>query len=396
MTPELVAWLQSAAAQALLATIDPTQHLQSMSLLRRHVASEQAAALFELATVRQLAPRKFPDGNMLWFTRDALEQASHSRIAQHRATQFAHRQLIADLCCGCGGDLLALATQAPCIAVDSDATRVAMAHANIAQRGLSERVSIVVADVTTFALPDTVDAVFFDPGRRSGGRRMFHHSDYQPPLTSATAWRRAGRLIAIKCAPGLDYADLPLTQPFAIECVSLSGELRETVVWLDAPWSWHRRASILSDTGMVQLDDTAPAHAVSYSAPQQFFYEPDVAVIRAGLVQQLAHHMGAHMLDRQIAYLTSADYHATPFARCWQVIDTLPFNERILKQSLRRLQAGAITVKKRGSPVDTDALAKRLSQPQGDALVVVLTQVADQHTAIICRGPYHPPKESRA
>jgi uncharacterized membrane protein len=123
MTPELVAWLQSAAAQALLATIDTNQHLQSMSRLRRQVTSVQAAALFELATVRQLATRKFPDGDQLWFTREALEQASHGRVAQHRATQFGQRQLIADLCCGCGGDLLALATQAPCIAVDNDGTR---------------------------------------------------------------------------------------------------------------------------------------------------------------------------------------------------------------------------------------------------------------------------------
>jgi hypothetical protein len=142
---------------------------------------------------------------------------------------------------------------------------------------------------------------------------------------------------------------------------------------------------VLSGTTTAQLDDTAPAHAVTYSAPQQFFYEPDVAVIRAGLVQHLAQQIGAQMLDRHIAYLTSADYHATTFARCWQIIEALPFNERILKQTLRRLQAGAITVKKRGSPVDTDALAKRLSQPHGEALVVVLTQVADQHTAIICR-----------
>ena len=394
MTPEIVAWLQSAEARALLATIDPSQHLQSMSLLRRQVASAQAAALFELATVRQLATRKFPDGAQLWFTREALEQASHSRVAQHRATQFAGHHHIADLCCGCGGDLLALAPHAPCIAVDSDTTRLAMARANIAHRGLGDRVSIIEADVTTYTLPDSVDAVFFDPGRRSGGRRIFHHSDYHPPLTIATEWRRAGRIIAIKCAPGLDYHDLPLTPPFAIECVSLAGELRETVVWLDTPWPWQRRASVLSGTTTAQLDDTAPAHAVTYSAPQTFFYEPDVAVIRAGLVQQLAQQMGAQMIDRQIAYLTSADYHATPFARCWQVIEALPFNERILKQTLRRLQAGAITVKKRGSPVDTDALAKRLSQPQGEALVVVLTQVADHHTAIICRGPYHPPEES--
>jgi hypothetical protein len=69
------------------------------------------------------------------------------------------------------------------------------------------------------------------------------------------------------------------------------------------------------------------------------------------------------------------------------MIDTLPFNERHLRQRLRQLNGGAITVKKRGSPVDTDALAKRLSQPGGIPYVVILTRVSGQHTALICQGP---------
>jgi hypothetical protein len=93
------------------------------------------------------------------------------------------------------------------------------------------------------------------------------------------------------------------------------------------------------------------------------------------------------MIDPHIAYLTGAIVVDTPFARCWQMIDTLPFNERHLRQRLRQLNGGAITVKKRGSPVDTDALAKRLSQPGGIPYVVILTRVSGQHTALICQGP---------
>lgn len=393
MNPTVVAWLHTAEAQALMSKVDPRQHLHSMSVLRRHTTPERAAALYEIVSTRQIATRKFSDGAQLWFTRDALEQASHQRISQHRAHQLAGVHRIADICCGCGGDLLALAQVAPCIAVDSDATRLALAHANISQRQLDARVTWVHADATSYAIPADVDVVFFDPGRRQNGKRLLHHDEYQPPLALAQQWRCPGRIIAIKCAPGLDYDQLPFTAPWAIECVSLAGELRETVVWLDAPFTWHRRATVLSDTHTWHLDDSATQPAIAQTDPADYLYEPDAAVIRAGLVQPLAQQLGATMLDPHIAYLTHTHYRATPLARCWRILHTLPFSERALTQYLRQHNAGAITVKKRGSPVDTDALSKRLSQPHGTPYVVVLTRVAGVHTALICHGPIHTHEE---
>ena len=394
MNPAVVAWLQTRTAQDLVAGIDVTAHLRSLSQLRQVVSSEHAAAAYELAWVRAHATRKFPDGDALFFTKTALEQASHQRVSTHRAIMFAGATHIADVCCGCGGDLLALATVAPCTALDSDPGRVAMAEANLHARGLTHRVTCICADALTWALPDDVDAVFFDPGRRASNGRIYDHDAYLPPLTSANAWRRPGRRIAIKCAPGIDYRQLPFATPYAIECVSLDGDLRETVVWLDADLPWQHRATVLDDNGMHLLDDTYTPAQIACTAPASFFYEPDAAVIRAGLVQHLAARIGATMIDPQIAYLTHPDALFTPFARCWRVITTVPFSERHLREILRAHGAGAVTVKKRGSPIDTDALAKRLSQPHGVPMVVVLTRVAGAHTAIVCIGPIDPKEPS--
>ena len=64
-------------------------------------------------------------------------------------------------------------------------------------------------------------------------------------------------------------------------------------------------------------------------------------------------------LDAQIAYLTGPELVATPFARAWPVITWLPFGLKALRARLRELSAGAVTVKKRGSPLDADALARQ-------------------------------------
>ena len=394
----LVSWLQSAEATALLPLVDPKQHLQSMSALRKHTDAARAAAVYELALVRAAAGRKFPHISGLFFTKNALEQASHSRVATHRAGRLAGATHIADICCGCGGDLFSLATVAPCTAVDQDDGRLAMAEANLHLLGLRDRVTTVCADATSWPIPTAVDAICFDPGRRSVTGRIYDADAYQPPLATAATWRRPGRRIAIKCAPGLDYDTLPFAPPWSIECVSLDGELRETVVWLDAGFPWQRAATVLSAEETHTLDDTAPTHGVC-RAPGMFLTEPDPAVIRSGLVQQLAAHIGAAQIDPHIAYLTHDHPVTTPFARSWQVDAVLPFSERRIAEQLHTFGAGAVTVKKRGSPIDTDALAKRLSRPHGVPMVVVLTRVAGTHTALVCRGPVSPlptPKEPHA
>ena len=387
MNKTIVAWLHTPQAQALLAHIDPSQHLSSMSFLRKHVDATHAAALFELAWVRQRATTKFIDGDRLWFTREALEQASHERVAQARLIHIAPTTHIVDICCGCGGDALTLATVAPVTAIDTDDTRIALAEANLAQRNL--HATCIVADATTYAIPNTVDVVFFDPGRRQHGKRIFDADDYLPPLSLANQWRRAGRRIIIKCAPGIDYTQLPFAPPYAIDCVSLTGDMRETLIVLDAAYTWQRQATIITADEVHRITNQPDITSVPITSPLAYLYEPDSAVIRAGLVTHLAAQLNLQMIDPQIAYLTGDIVVHTPFVRCWHVIETLPFNERHLRERLRQRGAGAITIKKRGSPVDTDALAKRLSQPNGVPYVVVLTRVSGQHTAIICQGPIH-------
>jgi hypothetical protein len=125
--------------------------------------------------------------------------------------------------------------------------------------------------------------------------------------------------------------------------------------------------------------------------PAAYLYEPDPAILRARLVATLAEQLGAAQLDREIAYLTADRAIATPFARCWRVLEWLPFSLKRLRARLRALDAGAVTVKKRGSPLDTDSLARKLSDGGTRPLVVVLTQAQGRPVALICEGPIRKP-----
>ncbi len=397
MNLDTLAWLQSPPGQALLADlagreVADADVLGELTRLRRSYTPDHASAAVDLALLRRRAAAKFPAAGRMFFTREALEQASAAPVAAHRAARLAPCGQVADLCCGAGGDALALAEAGGrVIAVDRDELRLALAAANAAALGLAERISFVQRDLLAEA-PPSAEAIFCDPGRRAGGRRRFHVDEYEPPLGHILAWRTHTPALAVKLSPGVDVAELP-SDGVEREFVSLDGELKEAALWCGPLAQVARRATLLRTAQGEQVKryeitslGLSPQPS-ALSPPSSFLYEPDPAVIRAGLVTDLAAQIGAAQLDPQIAYLTSADLVATPFSRVWPVISWQPFGLKRLRASLRELGAGPVTVKKRGSPLDTDALARQLSGDGPRPLVVVLTQHLGRPVALICGPP---------
>src|SRR6202011_5423054 len=141
------------------------------------------------------AAAKFSRAAQMLFTRAGYEQSSSEAIAGYRAGRLSRASRVADLCCGIGGDLIALAAAGDVLAVDRDETHARLALHNAAVYGRAERVTAVVADVRDVRLTG-VDAVFIDPARRAGpgaparrpgpgaatGPRRFRSGTSEPPL----------------------------------------------------------------------------------------------------------------------------------------------------------------------------------------------------------------------
>src|SRR5699024_1008731 len=96
----------------------------------------------------------------------------------------------ADLGCGLGADLLALAERGvPVEGVDIDPVTVAVARANIAALGQADRARVREADVTEVS-PGDHRLLFCDPARRGGRGRVFDPAAYSPTWGTATALAR--------------------------------------------------------------------------------------------------------------------------------------------------------------------------------------------------------------
>jgi SAM-dependent methyltransferase len=380
-------WLLTDDGQKLLAlaTEAPEDELKAQAQLRQVApgsneerAARVAAAIGQVTLRRKAAAKFGDDAARMYFTSDGLEQATRATVAAHRAARLAAASAgsVIDLGCGIGGDLLAFARAGITSAgIDVDPLRVEVARANLAALELPGAVS--VADAT---LVDTTpfDAAYVDPARRTGRGRTFTIDDWTPPWAFVEQLMR--RDTCVKAAPGFPHARIP--EDVEAEWVSDSGEVKEAVLWSGRLATTRRRATVIGHGGLATLTDEDDPGGSARDVGE-FLYEPDGAVIRAGLVTAVAAGVKGGLVDDHIAYVTSDEAFRTPFARGFQVIETLPYREKALRAALRVRNIGSLTIKKRGVGVVPDDLRKRLSLTGDEAGTIVLTRARGHGIALL-------------
>jgi len=379
-----------ALARLVAEDLSDAHTLALLNGLRRELSPEQAGAALTLARLRQRAAAKFRRAGTMFFTPEALEQASGEAIAGWRARRFAEAGYarVADLGCGIGGDTLALAALpgVTVVGLDHDPLRLRLARANV--RAYGHDAGWLVADLSDPLPLHGVPAAFFDPARRDKGRRVFSVRDYQPPLDTIRAW--GFDALAVKLSPGVALDELASYPGAGVEFISVAGELKEAVLWMGAFGFFGRCATRLDADGSAAMLAPAGLPAPPLSQPRAYLYEPDPAVIRAGLFGELAAEVGAgvYRLDETIAYLTGDAALDSGWLRTWPVEAWLPFHLKRLRAALVERGVGRVTVKKRGSPIAPETLQAQLRLGgAGRSAVVVLTRVAGQHCALICGEP---------
>lgn len=373
--------LLSDEGQALLDGLrdhEPGEELALATRLRRTHPAERVSAALTQARLRQRASAKFgPDAQRMYFTPDGVEQATRAEVAAWRAERFRALGVrrAADLCCGIGGDALALARQGVAVlAVDRDPVTCAVAEANAAALGVADLIEVRCADVADVPL-EGCDALFADPARRGSRGRVFDPEAYSPPLSWAVEAARRVPYAALKVAPGIPHEAVP---PDAeAEWVSADGDVKEAVLWFGTGHADPHRATLLRASGERHTLTGGTLPDPPAGAVRRYLYEPDGAVIRAHLVAEAARALGgATLIDPTIAYLTSDTLTPTPYATGYVIEEALPFNLKRLRALLRERKAGTVVIKKRGSALDPAELRRRLRPEGPHSCTVFLTRAA--------------------
>uniref|UniRef100_A0A7C2JZG5 Class I SAM-dependent methyltransferase n=1 Tax=Schlesneria paludicola TaxID=360056 RepID=A0A7C2JZG5_9PLAN len=351
--------------------------LAIQSRLRQTYPDDLVRAALTLTELRRKAAGKFTRADGMWFDRQGLEQSTAEPVARHKARRFTGQ--VFDLCCGIGGDALALADDCDVTAVDINPAACWRTLENARVYGVAARLLTECADVTTVDLADSL--VHIDPDRRpfSAGR-VSRIEDYVPGLPWLQELIGRTRGGAIKVGPASNFGG-----KFAgteVELISLHGECKEATVWYGelagtAPF----RATVLP------VGESIAGHPLDAVAEQSelrnYLYDPDPAVVRAGLVDVLAEQLGLCRLDSAEEYLTGDQLVQSPFVQAFAVIQSLPHNDRALRAALRGSDIGQLEIKCRHVAVDAEALRRRLPLPGTQPGVLLIARVQGKTRSIL-------------
>lgn len=348
-----------------------------------------AAAVMTQARLRERARAKFGDfvDGML-FTPDGLEQATRLTVGALHAARFrsAGIERVADLTAGIGADAMAMSA----IGIAVMAFEIDEATALIADHNLRHwHGSVVVhADSLATVRDVDVDGAFADPARRSGGSRTYRPEDYTPPLAAVLALRDALPALGVKVGPGIPHRALPADAE--TEWVSVDGDVVEAGIWCGPLARTVGRGALVIARGSAHaLADSGAVAEVT--PPSGYLYEPDGAVIRAGLVAEVAVSVGGGLLDATIAYVTADRLVATPYATAYRVLDDLPFGVKSLRSYLRARGVGRTTIKKRGTAVSPEDLRRQLALVGDAEATIILTRVAGAQRVFIVEPAHATP-----
>jgi hypothetical protein len=379
---------------ALLESLPPYDEGRALALGEELRAAGHSPALVSAALtqarLRAAARDKFgPFADGMLFTPVGLEQATRLQVAARHAQRFSSAAVerVADLGCGIGSDSMALATfDREVIAVERDELTAAVATMNL--RHWPEA-AVRCEDATGTDLTG-VHGAFLDPARRTGaGKRLLDPREGSPPFAFVLDLARRLPAVGVKTAPGIPHHLVP--HGAEAQWISVAGDVVEAGLWfgLLAREGVRRAALVLP----ADADETTPPAEVTdagLTEPEvggmgSVLYEPDGAVIRAGLVGQVAAAVGGRLVDRTIAYVTADRLVRTPLATAYAVEEVFGFQLKALRTWLRDRGVGRLTIKKRGTAVEPEQLRRQLRLEGQNEATVVLTRIAGRQSVVVVR-----------
>jgi hypothetical protein len=353
-------------------------HLQQR--LRKEFPHELVRAALILRDLRRkaVAAKKFARADQMWFTPTGLEQATAEPIARHKAKRFEGP--VWDYCCGIGGDSLALAERGEVQSVDLDPAMCLRTDWNANVYEVHERVHTVVADVTQLGRREGL--LHIDPDRRPGGQqRMRRIEDCSPNLDVLRKLMSEFRGGAIKLSPASNFGGK--FSNVEIELVSLHGECKEATVWFgDLAGDQPFRATSLPSGETIAADPMSARADVT--PPRSFVYDPDPAIVRAGLLDVLAERLQLSRLDDAEEYLTGDQPLCLPWTQTFRVLEIVPNNEREVRAACRRWEFASAEIKCRHLPIEIERVRCKLTLEGSRFGVLIYARVAGKATVFVC------------
>jgi SAM-dependent methyltransferase len=352
---------------------------KSIQKVAAQTSEEASRWAFTQWALREKAREKFGRAKEMLFTREALEQTSREEVARYHASLFPKEVLVADLTCGIGGDLVALALRGKAVGFEIDPERASYARHNLSVYGVASE----VREIDCLEADWDFEYAFADPARRAGGRRVFSPEQFVPNPWVLAEKMRSLRLGVMKLTPMLQDSVLKELGR-SVEFLSFSGECLEALVMLGQESMQKPYTAVHVESGERISEG---GEIIGIERPLEYLFEVDAAAIRAHALGTLCEKFGLRALGDSRGYLTSRELVRSVWLRPYRVLWEGAFRKEKVKDMLQQMGAAELVVKTRGPRLDPSSLVREFSKflpKKGKEVVLCMYNVDSAVKVALC------------
>ena len=358
----------------------------------KDAAVDLSMALQQIAG-RQTALKKLPSWaaveRVLYPPHLNMEQCSSEQTARYKARLAGSGDTYVDLTGGLGVDFYWMSQGfKQRYYVERNAELCELVEHNF--RTLGHNCSVCCCDTATY-LPTVphADVVFLDPARRNEhGGRTYDIKDCTPNILELLPllMEKADKVI-LKLSPMLDWRkavdDLQYVRE--VHIVSVDNECKELLLVLEQAERPLRLVCVNNNQIFEVSSHSSPLTShPSPLTPEQFLYEPNASIMKAGCFDALAQQYPVCQVSANShLFLSSVEIEDFP-GRRFQICAISSTNKQSLKTSLAGIDRANISV--RNFPLSVEQLRKKLRlKDGGDTYIFATTEADGAHSLYICR-----------
>ncbi len=333
---------------------DPSQ----LMLKANHYPDWPMKQIVEQIQSKRKAKTKLP----LWFQTAGLvypsvlsmEQCSSENTARYKKSLLSKGKRMLDLTGGFGVDFTYLSQGfLESHYVERQAELTDIAKHNFEKLGLKGyRIHQSNAE-DVLSQSDTYDLIYLDPARRGDqNEKVVRLENCEPNvLEMLPSLLTKSKQVMIKTSPLLDIkgAIHQLQSVSEVHILAVGNEVKELLFLLDKAWSKKPKIQCVNllKSGKQQFDFTYDAEEQSdsvYEVVQEYLYEPNAAILKAGGFKSIGNAFGLSKLHVNSHLYTSTEFVTSFPGRAFRVIEKISLNKKALKKHFPTMKAN-ITIR---------------------------------------------------
>jgi 16S rRNA G966 N2-methylase RsmD len=351
---------------------------------------ELAAQIQSKSKSRDKLPTWFHTNSIYYPKSLSIEQTSSELTAQYKASLIDGDQLI-DLTGGFGVDSYFFAKKFNSVIhceIDTELSKI-VRH-NFIQLELKNITSFNTNGIDELNKNETFfDWIYLDPSRRDVLKtKVFKLEDCLPDVGKhLDVFLERSDNVMIKLSPLLDISltikDLKFVKE--IHVVAVKNEVKELLILIQKGYEGPSKIKTINivASGQQTFEGYFPSNAdVEFSAPKKYLYEPNAALLKSGLFNEVSSELNTPKLHSNSHLYTSDELLDFP-GRRFTILSVFKYNKKLLKRNCKSKSANITTRNFHDSVAE---IRKKTGIKEGgNDYLFFTTDIEDNSIAIHCK-----------